>query len=73
MFGDNEFPAKPEDFEFASKFWAVAEKLLAEGKVKPHRPNVRPDGLKGILNGLQLMREGKVSGEKLVYNVAETP
>ncbi|GAQ03138.1 protein TOXD [Aspergillus lentulus] len=73
MFGDKEFPAKPEDFEFASKFWAVAEKLLAEGKVKPHRPKVCPDGLKGVLNGLQLMREGKVSGEKLVYNVAETP
>ncbi|KAF7118390.1 hypothetical protein CNMCM5793_007907 [Aspergillus hiratsukae] len=73
FFGETEWPAKPEDFEFGSKFWSVAEKLLAEGKVKPHRPKVCPGGLKGVLKGLQLMREGKVSGEKLVYNVAETP
>ncbi|RHZ53112.1 zinc-binding alcohol dehydrogenase family protein [Aspergillus thermomutatus] len=72
-FGEMEFPAKPEDFEFACKFWSVAEKLLAEGKIKVHRPKVCPDGLKGVLSGLQLMREGKVSGEKLVYNIAETP
>ena len=68
-----EFPAKREDFEFAKKFGDIAEKLLAEGKFKVHPPSVRKGGLKGVLEGLQEMREGKVSAEKLVYRVSETP
>ncbi|BCS02740.1 zinc-binding alcohol dehydrogenase family protein [Aspergillus luchuensis] len=73
MFGETPFPAKPEDKEFAAKFWDIAQKLLAEGKIKVHRPSVRGEGLKGVLEGLQLLKADKVSGEKLVYNVAETP
>jgi NADPH:quinone reductase-like Zn-dependent oxidoreductase len=73
MFGDTPIPAKPEDKAFAEKFWSIAEKLLAEGKVKPHVTKVNPGGLKGVLEGLQLLKEDKISGEKLVYNIAETP
>ncbi|RAK98093.1 zinc-binding alcohol dehydrogenase family protein [Aspergillus ibericus CBS 121593] len=73
MFGPELWPAKPEDKEFQETFWGIAEKLLAEGKVKVHRPSVRPDGLKGVLEGLELLKADKVSGEKLVYNIAETP
>ncbi|PWY83577.1 zinc-binding oxidoreductase [Aspergillus heteromorphus CBS 117.55] len=73
VFGSTPFPAKPEDKEFAEKFWAISEKLLAEGKIKVHRPSVRPGGLKGVLEGLELLKANKVSGEKLVYNVSETP
>ncbi|KAF7546107.1 hypothetical protein G7Z17_g8659 [Cylindrodendrum hubeiense] len=69
VFGSNPVPAKPEDKEYAQFFWDLAVKLLADGKVKPHTPSVRPGGLKGVLEGLQLLREDKVSGEKLVYNV----
>ncbi|EAW06525.1 zinc-binding alcohol dehydrogenase family protein [Aspergillus clavatus NRRL 1] len=72
-FGPQPFPARPEDSEFAQKFWSLAEKLLAEGKIKVHQVKVCSGGLKGVLDGLQSMREGKVSGEKLVYNVSETP
>ncbi|OOQ91706.1 Protein TOXD [Penicillium brasilianum] len=72
-FGDIPFPAKPEDKAHAEKFVAIAESLLAQGKVKVHRPRVGKDGLKGVLEGLQLLKEDKVSGEKLVYNVSETP
>ncbi|GAD97953.1 zinc-binding oxidoreductase ToxD, putative [Paecilomyces variotii No. 5] len=72
-FGDVHVPAKPEDKEFAEKFWAMAEKLFAEGKVEAHPPKVNPGGLKGVLDGLNLLRENKVSGKKLVYNVDETP
>ncbi|KAJ5714729.1 uncharacterized protein N7483_011910 [Penicillium malachiteum] len=67
-FGPNPVPAKPQDLEFGTKWWAEAEKLLAAGKIK-----VNPGGLKGVLDGLQLLKEDKVSGEKLVYNVSETP
>ncbi|THC90563.1 hypothetical protein EYZ11_009964 [Aspergillus tanneri] len=60
-----------EDKAFAEKFWAMAQKLLAEGKVKPHPVSVREGGLRGVLEGMQAMKEDKVSGEKLVYHVGE--
>ena len=65
-------PAKDEDARFMEMFIGIAEALLAEGKVKAHPPSVREDGLRGILEGWQEMREGKVSGEKLVYRVVDT-
>ncbi len=68
-----EFPASQEDFEFAKMFWELAAKLLADGKFKVHPPSVRKGGLQGVLEGLQEMREEKVSGQKLVYRVSETP
>ncbi|KAB8078305.1 chaperonin 10-like protein [Aspergillus leporis] len=67
------FAAKPEDKEFGEMFWKLSEPLLAQGKLKPHPAKIGANGFKGVLEGLQAMKEGKVSGEKLVYNVAETP
>lgn len=72
-FGDIPIPANPEDRTYAEKFIAMAEPLLAQGKIKVHPPKVGTDGLKGVLEGLQLLKADKVSGEKLVYNVSETP
>ncbi len=66
-------PASKDDFEFGVKFWQLAGQLLEQGKLKVHPPSVRPNGLKGVLEGLQEMREGKVSGEKLVYKIGDTP
>ena len=70
-FGKTEFPAKPEDEEFAKKFWALSRDLLAQGKVKAHKPSVNKygEGLDGVLKGLDAMKEGKVSGEKLVFTL----
>lgn len=68
-----EYPPIPEDFEYTKKFIKLTEKLLAEGKLKAHRTKVGADGLKGVLKGLEDMKAGKVSGEKLVYRVEETP
>ena len=65
--------ASMEDFEFSVMFWQLAGKLLEQRKVKVHPPSVRPNGLMGVFEGLQEMREGKVSGEKLVYKIADTP
>lgn len=72
-FGKDEIPPIPEDFEYTKKFIALTEKLIAEGKVKAHRVKVGADGLKGVLKGLEDMKAGKVSGQKLVYRVEETP
>jgi len=64
------FAASREDFEYARKFWVMAEKLLAEGKFRPHRTDVRTGGLDGILGGLEDLKNGKVSGKKVVYRIA---
>jgi hypothetical protein len=69
----NKTPAIPEDFEFAKKFFGITEKLLAEGKLKPHPEKIGPNGLEGALQGLQDLKNDKVTGQKLVYRVKETP
>jgi len=68
-----EIPASKDDLEFATMFWDLSAKLLGEGKVKPHPVDVRAGGLKGVLEGMEDMKNGKVSGKKLVYRVGETP
>lgn len=65
-----EMPAKPEDLQFGIKFWNVAEKLLQERKFKCF-PELRQGGLKGVFEGLDELRQGKVSGTKLVYRVSD--
>lgn len=72
IFEGETFNAQPEDFVFGAKFAPIAERLWAEGKWRPHPQRVGRDGLLGALEGMQEMREGKVSGEKLVYRVDET-
>jgi hypothetical protein len=60
---------KAKDYEFQAKTWIpVVEKLLAEGRIKVHKPRVR-SGIENILDGLDELRNNKVSGEKLVYRL----
>jgi NADPH:quinone reductase-like Zn-dependent oxidoreductase len=70
--GDWHCPASPEDYEFAAMFLKLVSGLIAEGKVTPHPATVGKNGLNGILDALQLMREDKVRGTKLVFRVADT-
>lgn len=69
MYEKEYFLAVPGDYEFQKKFVPVAERLFAEGKVKAPRIflNRGGSGLEGILRGLEEMRDGRVSGGKLVY------
>ena len=71
--GGNKTPAMPEDFDFAKKFFGITEDLLAEGKLKTHPEKVGPNGLEGVLQGLKDLKNDKVTGQKLVYRVSETP
>ena len=66
------YAGQPDKFEFGKRWMAVAEKLWAEGKWKNHPVSVREGGLLGAIEGMQRMREGKYSGEKLVYRVDDT-
>lgn len=67
-----EFPEKLEDYEFTRKFMAITEKLLAGGRLHPHLELVGQGGFEGAMQGLQKMKDGKVSSQKLVYVVADT-
>ncbi|KAF2432067.1 zinc-binding oxidoreductase alcohol dehydrogenase [Tothia fuscella] len=71
--GGRVWEASQEDFEFAKKFYGITESLLRDGRLKTHPEKVGEGGLEGVLKGLQWMKEGNVSGEKLVYRVADTP
>ena len=63
----NRYEANLQDFEHAKIVSQKAEKLLAERKFKPHRHEERSGGLDGILSGLEDVKNGRVSGVKLVY------
>ncbi|KAK7181779.1 zinc-binding oxidoreductase [Paraphaeosphaeria sporulosa] len=66
-----EFKARPEDFAFAKKWMPFAGDLLAQQKIKPHRAEVREGGFEAITSGLKDLKDGKISGVKVVYRVAE--
>jgi NADPH:quinone reductase-like Zn-dependent oxidoreductase len=67
--GPYDLPDMPDEFDWAKKWWTLATKLVAEGKIKPHRPIVREGGLGGVLQGLNDMRQQKIRGYKLVYRM----
>ena len=57
------------DYEFIQKFMPIGEQLLADKKLKAH-PTKIGKGFENILEGTDLLRNDKVSGQKLVYTVA---
>ncbi|KFY96429.1 hypothetical protein V500_02441 [Pseudogymnoascus sp. VKM F-4518 (FW-2643)] len=62
-------PARPKDREFSRIWFPMAEKLIAEGRLKPHRIEVKKGGLVGVLAGIDELRTGSVKGRKLVYRI----
>lgn len=70
-FGPNQIPAMPDHLEFGKMFWELSRGLLEEGKVKVHKPSVDKygKGFEGILKGMDEMKNGNVSGEKLVFTL----
>lgn len=72
-FAGFQWPPVPEGRATSLKHWPLLEKLLAEGKVKPHPVRMLPKGLEGIEEGLVQLRDMKVSGCKLVARIDDTP
>lgn len=67
-----DWEAVPGDFEFAREFWELSRVLLENGRLKPARGDVNRGGKKGfegVLEGLKDLKEGRVSGVKLVYTL----
>ncbi|TFK91792.1 GroES-like protein [Polyporus arcularius HHB13444] len=67
--GPMQFPAAPEDRVHMAAFLKKLPQLVRDGAVKPIPVKLWEGGLEGVHGGLQYMREGKVSAEKIVYRV----
>lgn len=63
------FPVLPDDREQMASFLKKVPQLVKDGVVKPPAIKLWQGGLEAIPDGLQYMREGKVSAEKIVYRV----
>ncbi|KZT55735.1 GroES-like protein [Calocera cornea HHB12733] len=61
-----------ENAEIGSRVYGILSALLETHTLIPNPVKLIPGGLLGINEGLQLGREHKVSGEKLVYRIADT-
>ncbi|KAI0292281.1 chaperonin 10-like protein [Russula brevipes] len=58
----------------AGRRWIrLLSELLGKGALRPSPVLVQPHGLASVAQGLQYMREGKVSAQKIVYRIADTP
>ena len=62
-------PADTAAFEQGKKFLLLAEKLIAEKKIKS-APVEIGDGFEGVLDGMNKLRQWQVSGKKLVYKIS---
>jgi aspyridone synthetase trans-acting enoyl reductase len=60
--------ARPQDREFAQKWFARAQRLLADGLLQP-QPHRRMGGMSEIAAGMEMVQRGEVTGCKLVYTV----
>ncbi|RAH64138.1 zinc-binding alcohol dehydrogenase family protein [Aspergillus aculeatinus CBS 121060] len=68
--GGHRIPARKEDYDFAVEWMRKLWPFLQDGKIKPHPVRVVEGGLKGLAEqGFEIMRQGKLSGEKLVVEV----
>ena len=71
-----EFMGQPQkvskvDYEYSRGFAILAEKLLAEAKIKPHPVDLRSGGFEALPGLLDELKAGKVSGKKLVVRLNE--
>ena len=63
--------ARPQDREFAERWYQIAQGLLDEGAILTHPIEEAPGGLAGIIEGAERGRKGLVSGVKLVYQIRD--
>ena len=68
-FGDVHVPVIESDVSHMVAFLAKLPQLVKDGLVKPLPIRLWEGGFAAVPDGLQYMREGKVSAEKIVYRV----
>jgi NADPH:quinone reductase-like Zn-dependent oxidoreductase len=57
--------------EFAIEWFKTAQQLLDEGKLRAHPIRLMDGGLENVAEGLELLKKKQVSGQKLIYRVAQ--
>ncbi|RAL09771.1 zinc-binding alcohol dehydrogenase family protein [Aspergillus homomorphus CBS 101889] len=72
VLGGHRIPARREDYEFAVGWLRRVWPFVRDGRVKSHPVKVGAGGLRGLVEkGFEEMREGRVSGVKLVFEVED--
>lgn len=68
-YGEQVVPANLDDYAYAKRLYAVAEKWLADGKLKVHPPRLCKEGLEGVFDAIERAKRGEGSGVKLVVKL----
>ncbi|KAL7779598.1 hypothetical protein CFE70_009102 [Pyrenophora teres f. teres 0-1] len=55
--------------QYGIKLWQIASRLLNEGKLRHHPLRIMDGGFDTIMDGLQLVSKGQLSGEKIVVRL----
>lgn len=56
---------------FAERFFPQIHELFTQGWFKSHPLREEPGGFEGLMDGIKLVRQGKVKGQKLIYRTAD--
>lgn len=69
--GNYERPASlvQEKHEIAVHLYTMLQRLVDDGKLRPHPLQLLKSGFEGIIEGLKLLKSGSVSGKKLVVSL----
>ncbi|GAW18779.1 hypothetical protein ANO14919_082610 [Xylariales sp. No.14919] len=62
-------PASPELYEWGRDLSRRVGEWVRDGKIKAHPRVIHPEGLDGIIEGIEKLRRREVSGTKLVYMI----
>lgn len=60
---------RQKDVDFGTKWFGTVQKMLDQGLIRTHPIKRFDSGLEGVPEGIDLVRLGKISGEKLVYTL----
>lgn len=79
MVGRGETLEDPYRFEYSQErrdfgeYWfrTVVQDLIDRRLVKPHPPRLLGGGLAAVTEGIEMLQNGQVRGEKLVYPIVE--
>jgi aspyridone synthetase trans-acting enoyl reductase len=58
---------RQKDVEFEAEWFKRAQRLLDQGLIRTHPVRVMKGGIEKVTEGINEVRLGRVSGEKLVY------
>jgi NADPH:quinone reductase-like Zn-dependent oxidoreductase len=61
---------REQDFKDGAEWYSHLPELIEEGKVRNVIPTKTQSGLDGVPEGLNLLKDGKVSAQKLAYTLA---